>query len=390
MLSRSARIARTALLATAAWLTGAAAHAGEMTLYSNENFTGREVTLRDVTPDLVDLGFNDRASSMVIRSGRWEVCVDSEFRGNCQIFERGEYRNLHRMNDKISSAREVGTGRDRGAWRHYGAKRGIIELFSSTGAGGNSTRVVRDTNDFVQIGFNDRAQSMVVEEGTWQLCVDADYRGFCRVFQPGRYTDLGPLTGRVSSARRVNEDEMRNPPPRVDPDTPVVLFSEEGLRGRSVALRAETPDLVAIGFNDAASSMVIQSGTWEFCVDSYFRGGCRVLGPGQYRALDSMLVRSISSARMMAPPGGPGRAEGEVELFSGQDFSGARLPLRHEARTLADFDFNDRAGSIIVHSGQWQFCVHADFGGQCVIYGPGRYGRLGSMSNQISSLRRFQ
>lgn len=385
------RFTRTALLAAAAWLAGAAAaQAGELTLFSNENFNGREVTLRDVTPDLVDLGFNDRASSMIVRSGRWEICVDSEFRGNCAVYERGEYRNLARFNDRISSAREVGTGRNRSSWRHYGERRGLIELFTERGNNGNSTRVVRDTNDFVQIGFNDRAQSVVVEEGTWQLCDDSDYRGRCRVFTPGRYPDLGELTGRVSSARRVNDDEMRNPPPRIDPATPVVLFTDEGLRGRSVALRSDTPDLVAMGFNDAAASVMIQSGTWEFCVDSFFRGGCRVLGPGQYRTLEGMLSRSISSVRMVAPAGGPGRPEGDVELFSGQDFGGARLPLRRDVRTLNDYDFNDRAGSIIVHYGQWQFCMHADFGGQCVIYGPGRYGRLGSMSYQISSIRRFQ
>lgn len=385
------RFTRTALLAAAAWLAGSAAlaHAGELTLFSNANFAGREVTLRDVTPDLADLGFNDRASSMIVRSGRWEVCVDSEFRGTCAIFERGEYRNLHRFNDRISSAREVGTGRNRASWRHYGERRGMIELFTARGNDGNSTRVLRDVNDFVQIGFNDRAHSLVVEEGAWQLCADADYRGACHIFRPGRYPDLGELAGRVSSARRINDDEVRNPPPRIDPATPVVLFSEDGLRGRSMALRSDTPDLGPAGFNDVAASIMIQSGTWEFCVDSAFRGGCRVLGPGQYRNLDVMMNRSISSVRMVAPQGGPGRAEGDVELFSGQDFSGARLPLRNNVSTLNDYDFNDRAGSIIVHYGQWQFCMHADFGGQCVVYGPGRYGRLGSMSHQISSLRRY-
>jgi hypothetical protein len=382
---------RPVLTFLAGLLLAGAAHAGEITLFTHDDFRGREVTLREPTPDLVALGFNDRASSIIVRSGRWEVCVDSEFRGQCVVFERGEYRSLPGLNDRISSVREVGTGRDRGGWYRPNGRRGMIELFTEQGMNGNSTRLVHDMADFVQIGFNDRARSMVVTEGTWQLCSDAGFRGDCRVYRPGSYPDLGwGLGGQVSSARLVSDDDMRNPPPQADRDVPVLLFMEQNLRGRSVGLRGETPDFVQIGFNDAAGSMVIQFGTWEFCVDSYFRGQCRIFGPGEYRNLDGAMWRSISSARMVAEQGGPGHVEGEVELFSGPDFTGARLPLRGEVRTLVDMDFNDRAGSIIVHRGQWEFCVHADFRGQCVVYGPGRYGRLGSLNNQISSLRRVR
>ncbi len=186
----------------------------------------------------------------------------------------------------------------------------------------------------------------------------------------------------------VAPDEDRNPPSRSESGAAVLLYQSEDMRGRSVALRGDTSDFVPIGFNDVAQSMVIQSGTWEFCVDSNFRGGCRILGPGQYRSLDGMLNKNISSARMVASQGGPGRGEGDVELFSEGDFRGARLPVRRDVRTLAEFDFNDRAGSIIVHNGKWEFCKHADFGGQCVMYGPGRYASLGGMNNGISSLRR--
>ncbi len=386
-----------ALTLAATLLGQACAHAGELTLFSKENFNGRELTLREVTPNLVDYGFNDKASSMIVRSGRWEVCVDSEFRGYCQVFERGEYRDLQRFNNNISSAREVGTGRDRRDWRQHQGRRGMMELFSQPGLGGNSTRLVYDNNDFVQIGFNDRAVSVLVEEGNWQLCSDADYRGTCRVFGPGRYNDLGyGLAGKVSSARMIDAEPPRPlpvpvppPPPRVE-NAPVVLYAEEGMRGRAVALRGDANDFVGLNFNDAAISMVIQNGNWEFCTDSYFRGQCRVMGPGQYRLLEPFLQRSISSARQVNVPSGPARGDSDVELFSGTDFSGGRISLRRDVRTLTELDFNDRAGSIIVHYGSWEFCTHADFGGPCVTYGPGRYGSLGSMNNQISSLRRVR
>ncbi|MCG2585636.1 beta/gamma crystallin-related protein [Massilia sp. TS11] len=379
---------RLAIVLGMLWLGQLAAQAGEITLYSRDHFRGREVTLREVTPNLSDLGFNDRASSLVVRSGRWEICVDAEFRGECVVFERGEYPNLERFNNQISSAREVGTGRHPGSWRRYEGRRGLVEFFAQPGLNGNSTRIVRDTPDFVQIGFNDRARSLVIEDGTWQFCVDADFRGACRTLGPGRYADLGALNGVISSARMVAPDEDRNPPPRFDPSVPLLMFQDENMRGRSVAVRGDTPDLVPLGFNDTAQSILIQQGTWEFCVDAYYRGMCRILGPGQYRSLDGSLYRAISSVRQVASSGGPGRYEGDVELFSQPDFRGARVPLKRDVRTLTEYDFNDRAFSIIVHYGTWEFCVHGDFGGQCVVYGPGRYASLGSLSGQISSLRR--
>jgi len=181
-----------------------------MTLYSGEHFRGREVTLRDPTPDLVPLGFNDRAASMVVRSGRWEVCVDAGFHGFCVEFDPGRYPQLERFSDKISSVREVEevikakpVRSERGELGLRGP-RGMVEFFSRAGLDGNSTRIVRDTNDFAQIGFNDRAVSVRIDDGTWQFCSDAAYAGVCRVFGPGTYADLGAgLAGRVSSARLV-------------------------------------------------------------------------------------------------------------------------------------------------------------------------------------------
>lgn len=317
MIKKSIKLALTAAALLAS--LESAALAGEMTLYSHENFGGREVTLRDVTPDLVQLGFNDKASSMVVRSGRWEICVDAGFRGDCAVFEPGEYPRLDRFNDRVSSAREVGRD-DRDSDRdfhHHGGPRGMAELFSRPGLGGNSTRIVRDTDDFVQIGFNDRTVSARIDEGTWEFCSDAGFRGQCRVFGPGDYPDLGPgLTGRVSSARLVPPDgrEHGGPGPggpgfggpggpdgrpgrSPEDDAPVLLFQEDGMRGRSLPLRGDAPDLVPFGFNDQASSLVIQSGTLQFCVDSFYRGQCRVFGPGEYRHLDPLLFRAISSVR---------------------------------------------------------------------------------------------
>ncbi|MFT5643376.1 MAG: hypothetical protein ACI83P_000922 [Janthinobacterium sp.] len=239
MMKRAIKIV---LLASTLWFQ-CAAQAGQLTLYTNVNFDGRGVTVRDAVPDLSQIGFNDRASSMVIDAGRWQVCVDAGFRGHCEVFERGEYAHIAGFNDLISSVREVGgPGRDR--------RRG------------------------------------------------AD----------GRDND-----GRDNDGRHGGGDRTWR--------------SEQDLRGSDPGWRGD----------DASR-----------------------------------------------------RSYGSVLLYSMPNFGGAHLTLESDIRSLDVFDFNDQAGSIVVQGGQWELCVHADFGGQCKLYGPGRYAWLGSMNHQISSVRRVR
>lgn len=327
---------KTALLCAAFLFNFAqAAHAGEITLFTHDDFRGPSVTLRDSTRDLVPLRFNDTASSLIIRSGRWQLCVDADFRGRCVIMEPGEYRSLPGLNDMISSAREVD------------------ERGNNGGNGGN--------------GGNNNGQ------GGW-----------------GGRPDRG------------NEGRQ----------AAVMIFPEDGMRGRPLALNGDASDFVPLGFNDQSASMVIQEGNWQFCSDRDFRGQCRVFGPGEYRRLDPALYRSISSARRAGrdqndgrPGGGfgdgrpgdgrpgegrPGMGRAPVELFGAEDFRGARLPVDRDVATLLDLDFNDQAGSIVINEGQWQFCSDRDFRGQCEIMGPGRYGNLGRLNNQLTSIRRVR
>jgi hypothetical protein len=209
------------------------AQAGQMTLYTDVNFGGRAVTVQGALQDLSALGFNDRASSMVIDSGRWEVCVDAGYRGRCEFFERGQYPGLPRFNDNISSVREVGGfehGRERGRgdehqrradqqwhadqeWRERNQDRGgrqwrsepqaSVLLYSEPDFGGDRLPLLRDQSNLDQFDFNDRAASIVIDEGEWEVCMHADFHGQCRIYGPGQYPRLGPLDGQVSSLRRV-------------------------------------------------------------------------------------------------------------------------------------------------------------------------------------------
>ncbi|CAN7643676.1 beta/gamma crystallin-related protein [Pseudoduganella sp. LjRoot289] len=81
----------------------------QITLYQGEGWRGRAVTISQSTDDMRRAGFNDRASSVVVEKGRWEVCDDAGFRGQCRILKRGSYESLAGMgmDNSISSVRAV-------------------------------------------------------------------------------------------------------------------------------------------------------------------------------------------------------------------------------------------------------------------------------------------
>jgi hypothetical protein len=217
------------------------AFAGEITIFADSNFRGNHATLQRDARNLADYGFNDRVSSIAIRSGVWQLCEHANFGGRCAELGPGEYRNLPDMNDSISSIREVSRGgprggwddRDdrgpgrgddrgpgrgddrgpgrgddrgpRGGWDDRGGPRGDdeVQLFSGPRFEGAQIGMSRDQHALNDVGFNDRAGSLIIREGRWEFCEHADFRGQCVVYGPGRYAFLDQMNNRISSMRRV-------------------------------------------------------------------------------------------------------------------------------------------------------------------------------------------
>jgi hypothetical protein len=201
-------------VAAAFALAATAVLAGEIILYENPGFQGRRLTLRGNTPDLDRTQFNDRAQSIVVRDGVWEVCTDARFSGQCVRLQPGEYPNLQGgLNDRISSAREVaqytpppqpGYGPPSyGPPPAGGPARAV--LYEGEGFRGRSFELQRDVvRNLDRTNFNDRAASLRVVSGYWIFCSDANFEGDCRTFGPGEYPDLpGNLNRRISSGRRI-------------------------------------------------------------------------------------------------------------------------------------------------------------------------------------------
>ncbi len=182
----------------AAWRGG-----GGVVLHADSGFSGEGLRIQRAEPDLARLRFNDRASSITIRSGAWELCTDANFRGRCEIVDASTGRlNAYRLNDNVSSLRPAAhRGSVRGQDRRGGWNSGLV-LFPDSAQRGQGIEVQQDVPDLSRYRFNDRASSFLVTGGSWLVCEHANYRGRCEVLQGGA-GDLKPIrmNDNISSIR---------------------------------------------------------------------------------------------------------------------------------------------------------------------------------------------
>lgn len=202
--------------------------AAQVTLYEQEGYQGQSVTTTRPINNLERFGFNDRASSIVLRgnrSDRWEVCDDVRFAGRCVILRRGEYPSLTAigLDDRITSVRSVNRNArndDDRSTPPPPVQISQVVFYENEGFDGRSFTANGAVADFRGSGFNDRASSAVVRGERWEVCDDVGYGGRCVVLRPGQYASLSAmgLNDRVSSVRDVGgnarvDDGRYAPPP---------------------------------------------------------------------------------------------------------------------------------------------------------------------------------
>jgi hypothetical protein len=167
-------------------------------------------------------------------------------------------------------------------------------------------------------------RSVVIAAGTWRLCKEVNFTGYCVILGPGAYSDFDRLqfSDRIASVelirggsyvyrsgsnyyRDANGNYIRVPygigGSSYDDALPlarVTLFAGVNFGGRSLDLNDTLRNLFDNNFNDVAESMIIRSGRWQLCEDADFGGQCIVLGRGEYPDLsDTGMTDTISSVR---------------------------------------------------------------------------------------------
>jgi len=250
------------------------------------------------------------------------------------------------------------------------------------------------------------ARSLRVATGVWEACTGANFTGDCRRLSPGDYRELGGRYGdTVMSLRDVTYASagVGYAPARIQ------LYDRTGFRGRTMTYEQSIADIDA-GSRFTAASAIVTGGTWEVCTDYNFGGRCQALPPGQYNDLGSQLNYRIVSVRVVdggrptplpavppiavapppvAPPPAWNNDRVRVEVFTNPNFTGAAMTLDNDIDNLRNSGFNDRIQSMRVFGGNWEACEDRDFGGSCMVFGPGDYRRLPpQLDRSISSLRR--
>jgi len=175
-----------------------------LTVYADDNFSGRSATLRGDIPNFDALGLNDRISSFrVARNERWEVCDAANYRGRCTTISGVEssLRNTGWEN-RISSARRLDY--DSRPDSRYDSRRGRqarLVLYTEPNFRGRSYTIVDGRSD-LPVNMN-RVRSVQVIGGTWQMCPATAYRGGGCVAVSSNVSNLNAigLRGNIGSIR---------------------------------------------------------------------------------------------------------------------------------------------------------------------------------------------
>ena len=221
------RFALALVLAVSAFSLDASAQRGRgygysgITVYEDPDFRGDSVTFRNEVPDLRQQGLNDRISSLEVGGNQaWEVCRDVNFEGGCRVFQ-GSIEDLRSLgwNDRISSMRAVGFARGNngnGRGWGWGNQRGNtnyrqsrLVFYDRPNFRGDSRDIMNNVSNLGSAG--DRARSVQVYGGTWELCDGTNRNARCVTVSEdvADLRNLGLRNG-VESAREVAGQNRNN------------------------------------------------------------------------------------------------------------------------------------------------------------------------------------
>jgi hypothetical protein len=204
--------------------------------------------------------------------------------------------------------------------------RGTIQLFGRPGFAAASLVLEGDAASLARSDFDDRASSIVVTRGTWELCSEPDFRGDCRTYPPGRYADPRLPAWPARSRRPRLVRPLR--------DAPVVIFGRpagpgDGRRRECCSrARPEGQSLAVAG--PVMTSRDRTSTRARRCRRVGHTGSCAAIttsaadmptfGPGRYDdTVAHNFLRQVSSTRAgggVAPPPASRAQRAGIELFS--------------------------------------------------------------------------
>ena len=275
-----------ALMGTASAQYDAPQDEAALILFSGPEYSGEAVNIFDPIYALPEIGFNDRARSVAVLSGAWEICEHSDFTGRC-VLVREDVADLRYfdLDGDVSSVRPI--------YEYTDAAHGLMFIRDSNGyiRYADAARYGQDDYDY---GY---ARSTRIE--VYHYGYSPAYRSY-GYYDPlagyGPY-GFGYSRGGLNTYRAYHHER---PPLRGHygaRDADATLYVHSKGRGASLGINRGVKDLSRYRFNDNVSSLNIKSGKWEVCEHANFRGRCEIIDASTGKLNGLRLNDNISSIR---------------------------------------------------------------------------------------------
>ncbi len=259
-------------------------------LFGGENYTGPAVNVFDPIYALPDIQFNDRASSVAVLSGAWELCEHSDFTGRC-VFLREDVPDLRYfgLEGQVSSVRPI--------YEYTDAENGLM--------------FVRDESGYIRYADDAQYGYDTYNHGYGATTrVEVYHYGYSPAYRSYGYYDplagygpygFGYSRGGYNTYRAYHRER---PPLRGHygaRHADATLYVDSKGRGASLGINRGVSDLSRYRFNDNVSSLNIKSGKWEVCEHANYKGRCEIIDASTGKLNGLRLNDNISSIR---PVGG--------------------------------------------------------------------------------------
>jgi hypothetical protein len=169
-------------------------------LYDEPLFRGRSLSVKDSVDNLRSVNFHDRAESVRVVSGTWELCSEPRFRKCQTVRDDVPHLSAVGLNKKLSSVRPAAYDGGGGNYPPTYPEEARLVLFEDVGYRGRSITLDRSSSDLA--GFGGRARSVQVISGRWLVCDRTRFAGRCQqISESVPDLDRWGLTGGILSAR---------------------------------------------------------------------------------------------------------------------------------------------------------------------------------------------
>ncbi len=232
---------------------------------------------------------------------------------------------------------------------------GEITVYEHPGFRGESMTTTVALPNLEQSALNDFASSVVVGDGTWEVCTEPYFHGRCAQLVPGPYRKLsGDLNGPVKSVRQIGPDAG---------STRVVI----------------NPDASPVALNAAPAPVVIQPGATQVVVNPAPAPVVVNPAPGGVNVAPGPVV--------VNPPvvGAAAAVGAQVVLYRHTGSVVRAVDLTSNVDDLDARHFNDSADAALVIGGVWRLCEGESGQGQCSDFSPGQYASLGALDGKVRS-----